>query len=118
MDFERDWFMRQLELLVEGAARELLHKPTPNEVVDLRQFGGDDLLYFQLCALLAKMDFCAAEDMLWENLRADDPLSLELAEEIYCQMGECSDATLEANGFTRQEIEDGLERAREYIKPV
>lgn len=116
MDFERDWFMRQLELLIEGAARELLHKPTPTQHVDLRQFGGDDLLWFQLCGLLAKQDFCAAEDLLWENIRPGDPLSLELAGEIYRRMGEYSDETLEAHGFSRQEISDGLERAREYIK--
>ncbi len=118
MDFEKDWLIRQIDLLVEGAARELLHKPAPQETVRLQQFGGDDLLYYRICALLAQLEFCAAEDLLWENLRPDDPDSLELAEEIYRQMNEFGDKTLEAHGFSRQDITDGLERARKFFREV
>ena len=108
--------MRQLEMLAEGAARKLLKKPPHTEYVDVKQFGGDDLIYYQLCALLARHEFCAAEDLLWEYLRPGDPACLPLAQEFYRKLGEHSDKSLEAHGFSRQEVQEGLERAREFSK--
>ncbi|MCL2105617.1 MAG: DUF6483 family protein [Oscillospiraceae bacterium] len=116
MNFEQDWFLRQLDAVAEAAARKLLNKPAPQEHVDLRQFGGDDLIYYRLCRLLARREFCAAEDLLWEHLRPDDLGSLLLAEEFYRQLGAYKDATLEAHGFSRREAEEGLERAAAFIK--
>jgi len=117
MDFNQDWFLRQAELLAEGIARKLLNRPTDHhEYVDVKQFGGDDLLYYRLCALLARQEFCAAEDLLWEYLREGDPACLPLAEEFYRLLGEFGDETLEARGFSRAEVGEGLERAREFLR--
>ena len=114
MDFGQDWFMRQVEFIAEGVMRKLLNKPAHREFVEVRQFGGDDLLYWQLCALLARHDFCAAEDLLWEHLRPADTSSLLLAEEFYRQLGKFGNETLEAHGFSRQEVREGLARALEF----
>ena len=115
MDFNQDWFMRSLETLAEGAARKLLgKKPAHEEYIEL-QYGGDDPVFFQLCALLSRHEFCAAEDMLWEYLRPGDAECLPLAAEFYRRMGEYSEETLEANGFSRREVTEGLERAIEFI---
>ena len=54
--------------------------------------------------------------MLWEYLHPYDLDDLLLAEEIYRQLGAFPDETLEAHGFSREEVREGLERAREYIK--
>ena len=114
-----DWFLRQIESFTENFARKLLGKaPEHEEYIELRQYGGDDLVYSRLCALLAKLDFCAAEDLLWEHLRPGDPACLLLAEEFYRQMGDFGDDMLEAHGFSRQEVREGLERAREYSGAV
>ena len=115
MDFNQDWFMRNLEALAEGAARKLLgKKPAHEEFVEL-QFGGDDPVFFQLCALLNKHEFCAAEDTLWEYLRPGDAECLPLAVEFYRKMSEYSEEALEANDFSLREISEGLERAIEFI---
>lgn len=115
MNFESDWFMRQLESIAEGVARKVLKKPAEQEHKELDQFSGDDLLFFRLCALVAQKDFCAAEDLLWENLRPGDHAGLTLAVDVYRKIGEYSSETLEAHGFSRQEVLEGLERAQEFI---
>ena len=116
MGFQQDWFLRQLEMFAEGFARKLLNKPEEHEqIVDIQQEAGDDLVFYRLCALLAKLEFCAAENMLWEYLRPGEYESLRLAEEFYRKLGAYEDRTLESHGFSRREIEEGLERAREFI---
>ena len=113
-----DWFMRYVESFAENAARKFLDKPKTQEYVDAPQLGGDDLVYSRLCALLSKREFCAAEDLLWEHLRPGDPDGLLLAEEIYRQLGEFGDDVLEAHGFSRREVSEGMDRAREYVKAI
>jgi len=114
-----DWFMRQIESFAENFARNLLNKPQEHEeVIELRQYSGDDLVYSHLRALLSRLDFCAAEDLLWEQLQPGDPASLLLAEEFYRQLGGFGDEILEANGFSRLEVTEGLERALDYIRGV
>jgi len=117
MDFGQDWFLRQVESLAEGAARWVLDKPAESEqFMEVRQYGGDDLVYSRLCARLARLEFCAAEDLLWEHLRPGDPDALPLAEEFYRQLGDFPDSALETHGFSRREVREGLERAREFVK--
>ena len=116
MDFGQDWFMRQVEAVAEGVARKLLNKPAHEEHVEVQQFGGDDLVYSRLCALLARLEFCAAEDLLWEHLRPHDLDGLLLAEDFYRQLGDFPDTVLDAHGFSRREVREGLTRAREFIK--
>jgi len=115
MDFNQDWFMRNIEMLGEGVARKLLKKPAHEEFVEELP-GGDDPVWWMLRALLAKHEFCAAEDLLWENLRPGDEACLPLAEDFYRLLGESGDDALESHGFTRAKVQDGLERAREYMK--
>ena len=111
-----DWFMRQIESFAENAARFILDKPENEQVVELRQYAGDDLVYNRLCMLLARLDFCGAEDLLWAHLRPRSPSDLQLAEDFYKQLGGFGDDILEAHGFSREEVSQGLERAREYLR--
>ena len=115
MDFNQDWFTRNIEMLGEGVARKLLKKPAHEEFVEELP-GGDDPVWWQLRSLLAKHEFCAAEDMLWEYLRPGDRACLPMAEDFYKEMGKTDDSTLEAHGFSRREVKEGLERAREFLK--
>jgi len=116
MNFDQDWFMRHIEKAAEGAARKAMNKPTTQEQHHgVQHFGGDDLVFCQLCELIAKHRFCAAEDLLWEHLRPGDETSLALAEEIYRQLGEFSEETLNEHNFSRQEVRDGLVRAKHLI---
>jgi len=116
MNFNQDWFMRNVEALAEGAARKLLgKKPVHEEFVEALP-GGDDPVWWQLRSLLAKQEFCAAEDMLWEYLRPGNPDCLPLVEDFYKEMGKHDDEALEAHGFSRREVEEGLARAKEYLE--
>jgi len=112
----QDWFMRSIESFTENVARKIFDKPENKQQIEVKQFAGDDLIWSRLCALLAKLDFCAAENLLWEHLRPGDPDCLMLAEEFYKQLGNFGNDALEANGFSREEVQEGLERARGYIK--
>jgi len=116
MDFNQDWFMRNVEALAEGAARKLLGKKPAHEEFVEELPGGDDPVWWQLRQMLAKHEFCAAEDMLWEYLRPGDPACLPLAEEFYREMDKFDDQALEAHGFSRAEVREGLARAREYTE--
>jgi len=116
MEFNQDWFMRNVEMLADGAARKLLgKKPAHEEFVEALP-GGDDPVWWQLRSLLAKQEFCAAEDTLWEYLRPGDPECLPMAEDFYKALGKADDDILEAHGFSRREVEEGLERARDFLK--
>jgi len=116
MSFEQDWFLRQVETFAEGFMRALMNKPQEHEqIVDIQQSAGDDLAFYRLCALLARCEFCAAEDLLWEHLHPGERESLLLAEEFYRRLGEFEDSTLEAHDFSRQEVREGLDRARKFI---
>jgi len=114
----QDWFLRYVESFTENFARKLLDKPENEEHMEVRQYSGDDLVWSRLCALLAKLEFCAAEDLLWEHLRPGDPDCLMLSEEFYKQLGGFGGDVLEANGFSRGEVQEGLARARAFIKSV
>lgn len=116
MSFQQDWFLRQVETFAEGFMRTLLNRPEEHEqIIDLQQSAGDDLVFYRLCALLAKREFCAAENLLWEYLLPGEYESLLLAEEFYRKLGEYEDGTLESHGFSRREIEEGLARAKTFI---
>ena len=115
MDFNQDWFMRNIEMLSEGVARKLLQKPKHEEFVEELP-GGDDPVWWQLRALLAKQEFCAAEDLLREYLRPGDPACLPLAEDFYRELGKHDDSALLAHGFSRREVAEGLARAREFLE--
>lgn len=119
MSFNQDWFLRQVEMYAEGFMRAVLDKQEAHEqIIDIQQSAGDDLFFYRLCALLAKLELCAAEDLLWENLHPGEHESLLLAEEFYRRLGEFEDSTLEAHDFSRQEVRDGLDRARKFIGGV
>jgi len=116
MDFAQDWLIRQLEVIADGAMRKLMDKPTTQEHHDVWAFGADDLIHYRLCALLEKMEFCAAEDLLWEYLQPGQEDALPLAEDFYRRLGAFRDDTLEAHEFSRPEVESGLLRAREFLQ--
>ena len=115
MDFGQDWLIRQLEVIADGAMRKLMDKPTEQEHDNVWAFGADDLIHYRLCALLERLEFCAAEDLLWEHLQPGLQNALPLAEDFYRRLAAFSDNTLEAHNFSRQEVQGGLDRAKEFL---
>ena len=53
-------------------------------------------------------DICGAEDLLFAESDPDDRRYLELAVDFYARLNDLTDAQLEAAGFGRDELEEGL----------
>ena len=73
----------------------------------------DNELSGALDACVLTGDFGGAEDLLFESLSADaSPETLAAAIAFYRRLNGLRDAALEAGGFTREEILEGLEEIK------
>ena len=109
MLFERDWFMRQIEMFVQFVARLIFDRDTIQyEIQDPAHLTQTDLLYERLTALVAEGKVCEAEDLLFAHLNDHDMAHLALAVDFYQTLNRLNDNVLEACNFSREEIYDGL----------
>lgn len=107
--FQQDWVMRQVEMLVQFVARTVFHKDAIDYgITDEANLSQRDLLYKKLKKLIAERKICEAENLLFENLDADDLGYLELALDFYQTINQLSNDELEAHNYTRGEINDGI----------
>lgn len=67
-----------------------------------------DGLWFALDQLIKTGDFNGAEDLLYEKADESDLRYLAIAVDFYSHLNTCSDRELEAGGFTREEVGEGL----------
>lgn len=110
--YHQDWLMRQIEIIAETLARMLFQKtPARREDVVLQQKNGAPgaELTETLLAMVRAGELCAAEDLLYERLDPDDRGGLAAALCFYSALNALSDAELEAQNFSRDEILSGLE---------
>jgi hypothetical protein len=106
--YENDWVMRQINMLVQFAARVIFHKDTVEyDIEDESNLTDTDDLYLKIQKLLQEGKICKAEDLLFEN-RSDTEAYLTLALDFYQKLSKMSDEELEQHNFSRQEIYDGL----------
>jgi hypothetical protein len=108
MLFENDWVMRQIDMLVQFAARVIFHKDAVEyDVQDESNLTNTDDLYLKIQKLLKEGKICEAEDLLFENQNNTEEF-LTLALDFYQKLSKMSDEELEQHNFSRQEIYDGL----------
>jgi hypothetical protein len=108
MFYENDWVMRQINMLVQFAARVIFHKDTVEyDIEDESNLTDTDDLYLKIQKLLQEGKICEAEDLLFEN-QSDTEAYLTLALDFYQKLSKMSDEELEQHNFSRQEIYDGL----------
>lgn len=100
MSYHDDWFMRQIEMLISTIFAVLFRERQVGETEESRQ----------LTALLEQGELCQAENLLWAHLDEGETAWLLPAVEFYQKTNELSDAELEAQDFSREEIREGLER--------
>ena len=106
--FEEDWIMRQINTIVQFAARIIFHKDAVEYHVENPEFLTDtDGLYLKIENLLHEGKICEAEDLLYEN-RSSTREFMEVALDFYQKLAKMSDAELEEHNFSRQEVYDGL----------
>lgn len=109
MFYEKDWILRQINMLVQFVARTVFHKNTVEyEIEDEQNLTNTDLLYNRIKALLTENKICEAENILFDNLDDKNPGYLALALDFYQTINKLSDQELEEHNFSRQEINDGL----------
>lgn len=107
--FEQDWVLRQIQMLVQFVAKTVFHRDAIQyEIADETNMTDTDTLYIRLRKLIAERRICEAEDLLYDHLDANDPDYLKLALDFYQTINQLTDEELEANNFSRQEINDGL----------
>jgi hypothetical protein len=104
-----DWFMRQVESMVEVMIRMLFHKDNPDYVIRQDESSVEtNLLYARLVSLLEQGRINEAEDLLFEKMDTHNDRYLELALDFYARLNRFSDEELEQGGFSREEIGEGL----------
>lgn len=116
MFVQQDWLMRQIEMIVSTILRltdlELSRDSALPE--ELRQGGSGDRqsgsgqLAQALTTLLRQEQLGKAEDLLFEHLDPEDESVLAAALVFYRQANALTDGELEAQGFTREELLEGL----------
>lgn len=109
MIYEKDWFMRQIKVMVRSIAQLVFHRDIVEYAVeDEAHLTLADSLHRELMELLAKGKICEAEDGLFEQFQPGNADHLRLALDFYQRVDLLTDGELEACNFSRDEIYDGL----------
>ncbi len=107
--YQQDWDMLNVEIVGKYIARRILHKDKISyEVSDELKPSQADLLYKKLKDLIMERRICEAENLLFENLNTNNIEYLAIALDCYQSINQLTEAELEENDFSRQEINDGL----------
>lgn len=110
---EQDWYMRQIQMLIQFISRTLFHKDyIEYQPVGYQPLSGDpdqtDLLHAKLLDLIAAKQYGRAEDYLFDHYQPDNLLHIRLAIDFYQRLNALSDQELEQHQFSREEIDEGL----------
>ena len=106
--------MRQIEMMAAAVARLLLGKG--GKEWDLEEEFGQErsaMLKEKLAGFLKEGQMGKAEDLLFFELDGADKSILAVAIDFYRQANALSDEALDAQGFTRLELWEGLGEAAE-----
>lgn len=104
-----DWMMRQTEALARSIARLVFQKDATDYVPTGAEEDREiDRLHRALLEKTAAGDIGGAEDLLYDRADGTDLRCLEVAVDFYSRLNGLTDGELEAGGFARDEIGDGL----------
>ena len=109
MQYEQDWIMRQIKLMVAAISKIVFHKDAA--LYDIQDEAGqteNDKLHLYLLRLIDEGKANEAEDLLFQSLHPADQDALLLALDFYQRLNALTDEALERMNFSRQEIYDGL----------
>ena len=104
---QQDWFVRQIQMLVQFIAHVILNIDASAFEMNEEQMGEMGELYVQLSDMLIAGDICAAEDVLYDSfIPGEDYLRLSMW--FYSELNKMTDEALQSSDFSREEIYDGL----------
>lgn len=114
MFIHQDWFMRQIEMIIDTIIYSIFGKSSKEYslIEELRQDQNAELKQ-RLTDLLHDKQLGEAENQLFFELEKAEKGTLAVAIDFYQQANALSDEELEAQGFTRSELLDGLSEAAE-----
>lgn len=116
--FEHDYIMYEIEKLSRLLAMAMFHKQLDTtEFVDEKgNLSGGQFLTYRLNRLVLEGQIGKAEDLLFETLEENTGTEfLKAALDFYNDLQKLSDEKLEAGGFSRAEILEGLTDLREQF---
>ena len=113
MIYERDYIKRLIRDMARMLARLLLGIDTSVPAVELLEDGAVKQTAFGLLSMADDGDIAGAEALLRRMLESGEPGFIDAALVFYSHLNEKSDAFLEAHGFPREKIEEGLRRTAE-----
>lgn len=116
--FAHDYIMYEIEKLSRLLAMAMFHKEldTTDFVDEKGNLSGGQFLTYRLNRLVLEGQIGKAEDLLFETLEEDTGTEfLKAALDFYNDLQKLSDEKLEAGGFSREEILEGLADLREQF---
>ncbi|MEG0230061.1 MAG: DUF6483 family protein [Oscillospiraceae bacterium] len=113
--FRDDFILRQIDMMIQVIAKLIFSKDNIDyEIEDENDLSSTDYIFIKVKELLAKNDFCTAEDILMDAVRENsihaDKMFFNLALWFYDQLNKKTDDQLEENNFSRDEITEGLNK--------
>lgn len=106
---QEDWMMRQIESMVGFLTLTVLKKKQPGRDRSNQESGTDtEELKKRLASMVREGKINEAENLLFETVDDGDQSCLDTAIDFYSGLNRLDRNTLEKNGFSREEIEDGL----------
>lgn len=112
MYYQHDWFMLQIQMMVQFIAKVVFDKD-PYAIEALYETesgeGGNEPLDKELASLLAQSRFQEAEALVRRNLSSQRLEGLKSALYFYNALNQMPDERLEAHGFSREMIRQALD---------
>lgn len=112
MYYQHDWFMLQIQMMVQFIAKVTFQKD-PFEIDALfdTEWGHTetDPLEKEIAALFAQSRFQEAESLVLKRLSSKQPAALKTALSFYNALNQLPDERLNAYGFPRERVRRGLE---------
>lgn len=108
--YHHDWLMRQINTMIQLLGRILFKKDNVKfNIEDESNSTEIHLLHETLVSLINELEINEAEDLLFENIDANDLIYMKVAMDFYDRLNRLSEDELENADFSRDEIRSGLE---------
>ena len=113
MNFEEDYIMRMIKDMVKALASVVLGRRFTEYEVEEEKASDTDFLYRDIIEMADKGKINEAENILLTDIDQSDSRYMEMAMSFYIHINKYTDEFLAANGYSRQEILDGVEALAE-----
>lgn len=107
MNYQQDWFMRQIETMVKMILKLLLGRDIDDALIDEIKDTNENL-YNEIQNLISKGEFCQAEDKLYDALQDNESHAFAIALLFYQTLNTFDDERLSKSNFQRDEILSGI----------